>query len=114
MGQKKTHRVARSGVPILATNSYKKNPDGPSGNEIDLQQGDVLSYIMEHEDNVHWWLAEDSKGEVGYVPVSYMMMIVDETVQGEGCHKTRKEGHGKRTHGTKIGGEKGQDGERRK
>ena len=69
---------------------------------------------MEHDDNEHWWLAEYSKGDVGYVPVSYMMMIVYETVQGEGCDKTRKEGHGKRTHGTKIGGEKGRDGERRK
>ena len=57
---------------------------------IDLQQGDVLSYIMEHEDNEHWWLAEDSEGEVGYVPVSYMMMIVYETVQEEGCDKTGK------------------------
>ena len=42
------------------------------------------------------------------------MMNVDETVQEEGCDKTRNEGHEKRTHGTKIGGEKGQDGERRK
>ena len=59
---------------------------------IDLQQGDALSYIMEHEDTEHWWLAEDSKGEVGYVPVSNLMMIVDETIQEEGCDKTRKEG----------------------
>ena len=29
-------------------------------------------------------------------------------------YSTRKEGHDKRTDGTKIGGEKGQDGERRK
>ena len=28
-----------SGAPILATNSYKRNPDSPLGNEIDLQQG---------------------------------------------------------------------------
>ena len=48
-----------SGAPILATNSYTRNPDSPLGNEIDLQQGDVLSYTMAHEDNEHWWLAED-------------------------------------------------------
>ena len=69
---------------------------------------------MEHEVNVHWWLAEDSKGEVGYVPVSYLMMIVDDTVQEEGCDKTRKEGQEKRTGGTKIGEEMRQDGGRRK
>ena len=103
-----------SGAPILATNSFKRNPDGPLGNEIDLQQGDVLSYIMEHEDNEHWWLAEDSKGEVGYVPVSYLMMIVDETVHEEGCDKTRIEGQEKSTDGTKIGEEVIQDGGRRK
>ena len=94
-----------SGAPILATHSYKNNPESPLGNEIDWQQGDVLSCIMEHEDNEQWWLAEYSKGEVGYVPVAYLMMIVYETVQDEG--------HEKRTHGTNIGGEKGQDGERR-
>ena len=59
---------------------------------------------MEHEDNEHRWLAEYSKGEVGYVPVSYMMMIVDETVQEEGCDKTRIEGQEHSTDGTKIGG----------
>ena len=42
-----------SGAPILAKKSYKKNPDIPMGKEIYLQQGDVLSYIMEHEDNEH-------------------------------------------------------------
>ena len=70
----------------------QEEPDSPLGNEIDLQQGDVLSYLMEHEDNEHWLLAEGSKGEVGYVPVSYLMMTVDGTVQEEGCDKTRKEG----------------------
>ena len=78
------------------------------------QQGDVLSYIMEHEDNEHRWLEEDSKGEVGYVPVSYLMMIVDETVQEEGCDKTRIEGQEHSTDGTKIGEEMRQERERRK
>ena len=64
---------------------------------------------MEHGDNEHWWLAEDSKGEVGFVPVSYLMMIVDDTVQEEGCDKTTKEGEGKSTDGTKIGEERRQD-----
>ena len=48
--------------------------------ELDIQQGDVLSYILGHEYNEHWWLAEDNKGQVGYVPVAYVMMIMDETV----------------------------------
>ena len=61
-----------------------------------------------------WWLAEDSKGEVGYVPVSYLMMILDETVQEEGCDRTRKEGQEKSTDGTKIREEMRQDGGRRK
>ena len=103
-----------SGARILATHTYKRNPDSPLGYEIDLQQEDVLSFIMEHEDNEHWWLAEDSKGQVGYVPVSHLMIIVDETIQEEGCDRTRKEVQGKSTDGTKIGEEMGQDGGRRK
>ena len=81
---------------------------------MDLQQGDTLSYILEHEDNEHWWLAEDSKGQVGYVPVSHLMIIMDETIQEEGCDRTRKKVQGKSTDGTKIGGEKREEGERRK
>ena len=73
-----------SGTPILATHSYRKNQDSPLGNELDLQQGDTLSYILDHEDNEHWWLAEDSKGQVGYVPVSHLMIIMDETNSGRG------------------------------
>ena len=80
---------------------------------MDIQQGDTLSYILYHEDNEHWWLAEDSKGHVGYVPVSHLMIIIDETIQEEECDKTRKEVQGKSTDGTKIGGEKRQEGERR-
>ena len=101
----------RPGTQMLATHSYKKNPNGPVGNELDLMEGDTLVYLMEHDDNESWWLAVDVKGQVGYVPAAYLMIILDET-QHE--HESRKEGHGKRTDGTKIGGDMGQDGERRK
>ena len=70
-----------------------------------------MSLKLEHDDNESWWLAEDVKGQVGYVPAAYLMIILDETHQEE---ESRKEGHDKRTDGTKIGGEMGQDGERRK
>ncbi len=69
---------------------------------------------MKHDDNEHWWLAEDGKGQVGYVPSAYLMIIIDETLQEEDSDTTRKEGQGKRNDGTKSGGDKGQDGERRK
>ena len=42
-----------SGAPILATQSYTKNPDSPMGKKLDLRQGDALSYTMEHEYNEH-------------------------------------------------------------
>ena len=48
------------------------------------------------------------------MPVPYLMMIVDDTVQEEGCDKTRIEGQEKSTDGTKIGEEMRQDGGRRK
>ena len=69
---------------------------------------------MKHNDNEHWWLVYDGKGQVGYVPVAYLMIIIDETLHEEESDTTRKEGHEKRTDGTKIGGEMGQGGERRK
>ena len=101
-------------APVLATQSYTKNPDSPVGEGVDLQQGDTLSYIMEHEESEHWWLAEDNKGHVVYVPVAYLMIIMDETVREERCDKTGKEGQEKITDGTNIGGEMRHDAERRK
>ena len=69
---------------------------------------------MKHEDNEHWWLAEDGKGQVGYRASSLFMIIRGETLQEEDSDTTRNEGQGKRTDATKIGGKMGQDGERRK
>ena len=80
--------------------------------ELDLSEGDILVYLMMHDDNEHWWLAENGKGQVGYVPAAYLMIIIDETLQEEDSDTTRKEGKG--TDGTKIGGEMGQAGERGK
>ena len=48
------------------------------------------------------------------MPAAYLMIIIDETRQEEESDTDREEGHEKRTDGTKIGGEMGQDGERRK
>ena len=48
------------------------------------------------------------------MPVAYVMIIIDETLREEESDTTRKEGHEKRTDGTNIRGEMGQDGERRK
>ena len=100
----------RPGTQMLATHSYKKNPNGPVGNELDLEEGDTYVYLMEHDDNDSWWLADDGKGQVGYVPAAYIMIILDETLHEE---ESGKEGHDKRTDGTNIGGEMGLDGERR-
>ena len=69
---------------------------------------------MKRDDNEHWWLVEDGKGQVGYVPAAYLMIIIDETRQEKENDTNREEGHEKRTDGTKVGGEMGQDGERRK
>ena len=46
--------------------------------------------------------------------MSRLMIIMDETIQEEGCDRTRKEVQWKSTDGTKIGEEKRQEGERRK
>ncbi len=69
---------------------------------------------MEHEENKHWWLVDDGNGHVGYVPVAYIMIITDDTLQEEESDTTRKEGHEKSTDGMKIGREKRQDGVKRK
>ena len=105
----------RPGAQMLATYDYKKNPESPVGNELDVNEGDTLVYLMPNEDNEHWLLVEDGKGQVGYVPATYLNIIRDVTRQEEESDTARKEGYGKKTDGTKIGGRgMGQDGERRK
>ena len=104
----------RPGAQMLATHDYKKNPECPVGNELDVNEGDTLVYLMTNEDSEHWCLAEDGKGQVGYVPATYLKIIRDVTRQEEESDTTRKEGYGNKTDGSKIGGDMGQDGERRK
>ena len=69
---------------------------------------------MKHDENEHWWLVEDGKGQVGYEPVVYLMIIIDTTPLDEKNDTTRQEGHTKRTDGTNIGGEMGQDRDRKR
>ena len=92
---------------MLATHDYKKKPQSPVGNELDVNEGDTLVYLMTNEDNEHWWLAEDGKGQVGYLPATYMKIIRDVTRQEEESDTARKEWYGKKTDGTDIGGEMG-------
>ena len=51
---------------------------------------------MKHDDNEHWWLVDDGKGQVGYVPAAYLMITIAETRQEEERDTDRKEGHTKR------------------
>ena len=60
---------------MLATHDYKTNPQSPVGNKLDVNEGDTLVYLMTNEENEHWWLAEDGKGQVGYVPATYLKII---------------------------------------
>ncbi len=66
--------MTRSGTQFLATHRYKQNPDSAVGNELDLNEGDTVVYLMTHEKNEHWWLVEDGKGQVEYVSVAYLMI----------------------------------------
>ena len=51
---------------------------------------------MTHEENEHWWLVKDGNEQVGYEPVAYLMIIIDETLHEEESDTNRKEGHEKR------------------
>ena len=96
--------LSESIAQMLATHDYKKNPESPVGNELDVNEGDTLVYLMTNENNEHCCLAEDGKGQVGYVPAAYLNIIRDVTRQEEESDTARKEGYGKKTDGTKIGG----------
>ena len=39
--------MIRSGTQFLATHGHKKNPDGPVGNELDLNEGDTVVFVCQ-------------------------------------------------------------------
>ena len=43
-GEDTSRQLIRSGTQFLATHRYEKNPDGPVGNELDLNEGDIVVY----------------------------------------------------------------------
>lgn len=59
---------------IVAKYNYKANSNSPLGHELDVVQGQKLFYIETHQDNEHWWLAQNDNGDMGYVPADYMMV----------------------------------------
>ena len=48
-----------AGATRMVTHAYTRTPEGPLGNEIDLQQWDTLIFKGEHTENEHWRLVED-------------------------------------------------------
>ena len=38
---------------MLATHRYRKNLNSAVGNELDLNEGETLVYLMKHDDNEH-------------------------------------------------------------
>ena len=84
-------------MQILSTQEYKTNLDSPVREELDFKQWDTLIFLMENEENTHWWLVEDGNGQEGYVPVAYLMVIIDETLLEGESDTSRKEGDEKST-----------------
>ena len=70
-----------SGATLMATHAYTRNPEGPIGKEIDLQQWDTLVFKGEHAENEHWRLVEDRNGQVGYAPAVFLVVILDTTAR---------------------------------
>lgn len=62
-------------MPMIAKYAYSANPDSPLGRELSVKKGDALSFLKSHQDNNSWWLAENIDGEIGYVPMSYMLLL---------------------------------------
>ena len=60
-----------------------------------MNEGDIVVYLMKHDEKDIWLLVEDGKGQVGYVPVVCLVVIIDETLQEEESDTTWKEGHEK-------------------
>ena len=56
----------------MAKYSYKANLHSPLGKELQLAQGDKLTFVGFHD--CHWWLAQNDNGHQGFVPAQYMMV----------------------------------------
>ena len=102
-----------SGATLMARHAYTRNPEIPTGKEIDLQQWDTLVFKGEHAENEHWRLVEDRNGQVGYAPAAFLMVILDTTAEEEESDATKK-GQENSTEDNHIGERIGQEGERRK
>ena len=103
----------RKEICFWVTHAYTRNPEGPIGKEIDLQQWDALVFNEEHAENEHWRLVENRNGQVGYAPVAFLVVILYMTAEEEESEAT-KEGQENSTEDNQIGGRIGQEGERRK
>ena len=79
-----------AGATLMATHTYRRNPESPLGKEIDLQQWDTLIFKGEHSENEHGRLVEDRHGQVGYAPAAFLVIILDTTAEEEESDATKK------------------------
>ena len=98
-----------AGTRLMATHAYTKNQESPIGKEIDLQQWDTLIFKRGHTENENWSLVQDRRGQVGYVPAGFLVVILDTTTEEQESDTTKK-GQENSTEENRIG----QEGERRK
>ena len=103
-----------AGATLMATHTYRRNPESSLGKEIDLQQWRTLIFKGEHAENEHWRLVEDSNGQVGYAPAAFLTVVILDTTAEEEESSATKKGQEDSTEENRIGGWTGQEGERRK
>lgn len=64
-------KAKTKGMQLLARYSYKSNPNSPLGKELNMKPGD--RFVLKEKAEM-WWLVQNSEGEEGFVPASYMVV----------------------------------------
>lgn len=67
--------VNPAGQQLIAKHNYDANPDSPLGGELSIRRMDQLVKINSHPHHDAWWLARNQKGDEGYIPATYVMVV---------------------------------------
>ena len=69
--------VPKENEKLAAKYTYKANPSSPIGHELNLKPGAYLKFVRVADCNAHWWYCKNEEGEEGYIPASYVVVILN-------------------------------------
>lgn len=81
----------KEGQKLMVKYNYTANPASPGGfKELSIKQTENIYFVSKTAGNPYWWQVRNERGEVGYAPAAYCLVIENQTTSLPWLEEKRK------------------------